>query len=52
VQAVQGKLVKKEAEERMDQLTVFGLFAVTMMLVTYALESRSRRFTLGFCRFV
>jgi hypothetical protein len=29
-------------------LTDFGLFAVTAMLVTYALESRSHWFTLGF----
>ena len=26
----------------MDRLTLFGLFAVTAMLVTYALEERSR----------
>jgi hypothetical protein len=32
----------------MDRLTAFGLFAVTAMLVTYALEARSRWFTLGF----
>ncbi len=32
----------------MDRLSAFGLFAVTAMLVTYALESRSRRFTLAF----
>jgi hypothetical protein len=32
----------------MDPLTVFGLFAVTAMLVTYALESRSHWFILGF----
>jgi len=32
----------------MDWLTVFGLFAVTAMLVTYALEGRSHWFTLGF----
>jgi hypothetical protein len=25
----------------MDKLTLFGLFAVTMMLVTYTLENRS-----------
>ena len=29
-------------------LTVFGLFAVTAMMVCYALESRSRWFVLGF----
>ncbi len=32
----------------MDGLTIFGLFAVTMMLVTYALEARSAWFTLAF----
>jgi len=32
----------------MDRLTIFGLFAVTAMLVTYALEKRSHWFILGF----
>jgi hypothetical protein len=32
----------------MDLLTLFGLFAVTAMLVTYALEDRSRWFVLAF----
>ena len=32
----------------MDRLTVFGLFAVTAMLVTYALEKRSTWFILAF----
>jgi hypothetical protein len=32
----------------MDGLTLFGLFAVTAMLVSYALEDRSRRFILAF----
>jgi hypothetical protein len=32
----------------MDALTAFGLFAVTAMLVTYALEARSPWFILGF----
>jgi len=32
----------------MDKLTLFGLFAVTAMLVTYALEARSRWFILAF----
>jgi hypothetical protein len=32
----------------MSWLTLFGLFAVTAMLVTYALESRSHWFTLAF----
>ncbi len=32
----------------MDHLTLFGLFAVTAMLVFYALEARGSRFILGF----
>jgi hypothetical protein len=32
----------------MDRLTLFGLFAVTAMLVCYALEQRSRWYVLGF----
>lgn len=32
----------------MDRLTAFGLFAVTAMLVTYALEDRSRWYVLAF----
>ena len=32
----------------MDALTAFGLFAVTMMLLTYALEARSHWFILAF----
>ena len=32
----------------MSTLTLFGLFAVTAMLVTYALESRSTWFILAF----
>lgn len=32
----------------MDPLTAFGLFAVTAMLVTYALEGRSPLFILAF----
>ena len=32
----------------MDGLTLFGLFAVTAMLVCYALEKRSSWFTLAF----
>jgi hypothetical protein len=31
-----------------DILTIFGLFAVTSMLVTYALEDRSPWYILGF----
>ena len=32
----------------MDSLTLFGLFAVTSMLVSYALEDRSHWFVLAF----
>ena len=32
----------------MDALSLFGLFAVTLMLVCYALEERSPCFILGF----
>ena len=32
----------------MSGLTLFGLFAVTAMLVTYALENRSHWFVLAF----
>ena len=32
----------------MSPLTIFGLFAVTAMLVCYALEQRSRGFILAF----
>jgi len=32
----------------MDRLTLFGLFAVTAMLLCYALEDRGRGFILGF----
>jgi hypothetical protein len=32
----------------MDRLTLFGLFAVTAMLVCYAREERSPRYTLAF----
>ena len=32
----------------MDNLTLFGLVAVTLMLVTYALEQRSPWFVLAF----
>ena len=32
----------------MDDLAAFGLFAVTAMLVTYALEDRSAWFILAF----
>jgi hypothetical protein len=33
---------------QMDRLTIFGLFAVTAMLVCYTLENRSPWFILGF----
>jgi len=32
----------------MNRLTLFGLFAVTAMLVCYAFENRSPKFILGF----
>ncbi|MFY9316093.1 MAG: hypothetical protein WAO95_11115 [Burkholderiales bacterium] len=32
----------------MDLLTIFGLFAVTAMMLCYALEDRSAWFVLGF----
>ncbi len=32
----------------MDALTAFGLFAVTAMLICYALDARSHWWTLGF----
>ena len=32
----------------MDLLTLFGLFAVTLMLVTYALEAQSHWYILAF----
>jgi hypothetical protein len=34
--------------DHLSSLTIFGLFAVTAMLVTYALEARSRWFILAF----
>jgi hypothetical protein len=39
---------KPQKVETMDRLTLFGLFAVTAMLVTYAMEERSRWFILAF----
>lgn len=35
-------------EAFLDPLSLFGLFAVSMMLVCYALEERSSWFVLGF----
>jgi hypothetical protein len=32
----------------MDRLSIFGLFAVTAMLICYALERRGRIYVLGF----
>ena len=32
----------------MDSITIFGLVAVSLMLITYALESRSAWFVLAF----
>jgi hypothetical protein len=32
----------------MNSLTLFGLFAVSAMLITYALEARSHWYILGF----
>src|ERR1700704_5250600 len=39
---------KRERLASMDRLTLFGLFAVSAMLVCYALEDRSRWFILAF----
>jgi hypothetical protein len=33
---------------KMDILTIFGLFAVTAMLICYAFEDKGPRFILGF----
>ena len=46
-----GQLRKRPKESlrgNMNRLTLFGLFAVTAMLVFYALENRSRWFILAF----
>ncbi len=40
--------LEKETPSVMDPLTAFGLFAVTAMLVFYALEKRSTWFILAF----
>src|ERR1700733_5861656 len=37
-----------DLEVHVDRLTLFGLFAVTAMLVSYALETRSHWFILAF----
>ena len=41
-------LFSRHDEHPMDNLTAFGLFAVTAMLVCYALEHRSLWFILAF----
>ncbi len=43
---------KQELYREMDALTLFGLFAVTMMLVCYAAEDRSPWFILALRGFV
>ncbi len=37
-----------KAEERMTELNLFGLFAVSVMVVSYALEARNPAFVLIF----
>ncbi len=37
-----------DREDTLDSLTLFGLFAVTAMLVCYSLEDRHHWFKLGF----
>lgn len=41
-------VAKQEGWSPVDGLTLFGLFAVTAMLVCYALEDRSPWFIFGF----
>jgi hypothetical protein len=43
-----GKWLVEMKGQKLNALTLFGLFAVTAMLITYALEDRSRWFVLGF----
>ena len=38
----------KREDSNLDRLTLFGLFAVTAMLLCYALEDRSPWYVLGF----
>jgi hypothetical protein len=40
--------VNDPASEHMNPLSLFGLFAVTAMLVFYSLESRNRLYILAF----
>jgi len=42
------QLASSQLRHNMNWLTLFGLFAVTAMLVCYALEKRSPWFILGF----
>jgi len=51
IRAIRGKGLNVSPDSStydMDRLTVFGLFAVTAMLVTYSLEKRSPWFVLAF----
>jgi hypothetical protein len=48
LQAWDGREIAQDRETMLDPLTLFGLFAVTAMLVCYALESRSPWFILAF----
>src|ERR1035438_10046202 len=41
-------LVRRREEREMNALTLFGLLAVTLMLVFYAMEKRSHWFILAF----
>jgi hypothetical protein len=42
------KITREQDKGKVDRLTIFGLFAVSMMLVCYALESRSHWYVLAF----
>jgi len=42
------RAIVKSSNLAVTPLTIFGLFAVTAMLICYALESRSRWFILAF----
>ncbi len=42
------KMIAEHMEERMTSLSLFGLFAVTVMVVSYALEARHNAFILVF----
>lgn len=45
---ISGKVRTYDCEDSVNLLTVFGLFAVTAMVVFYALEARSPNFILAF----